>query len=98
MEEALFALQQAHAAQGDPVAALPRDPGGQGMASIVERTRDFTQEVIDELKKVTWPDWDQLRSATIVVILFTVAISAVIWLMDSVVSWVVGLIMGMFGA
>jgi preprotein translocase subunit SecE len=33
-----------------------------------------------------------------VVILFTVAISLVIWAMDSVSSWVIGLIMGLFGA
>ena len=64
----------------------------------IKDTRTFVEESWVELQKVTWPDWDQLRSATIVVILFTVAISAVIWLMDSVVSWVVGLIMGIFGA
>ena len=33
------------------------------------------------MQKVTWPDQDQLRNATIVVvIMFTIAISAVIWL------------------
>ena len=50
------------------------------------------------MQKVTWPDAEQLRSATIVVILFTIAISAVIWLMDKTASWVIGLIMGIFGA
>ena len=69
--------------------------------AVVDKIRDtktFMEESWIELQKVTWPDRDQLQSATIVVILFTVAISGVIWLMDSVVSWVVGLIMGIFGA
>jgi len=61
-------------------------------------TQTFLEECWVELQKVTWPDWDQLRSATLVVILFTIAISAVIWLMDLTASWVIRTIMGLFGA
>jgi preprotein translocase subunit SecE len=61
-------------------------------------TKTFVQECWVELQKVTWPDAAQLRSATVVVIVFTIAISAVIWLMDKTASWVIGLIMGIFGA
>jgi len=64
----------------------------------VRETRTFVQECWVELQKVTWPDADQLRSATIVVLVFTVAVSGVIWLMDTTMSWVIGLIMGIFGA
>ena len=64
----------------------------------IRETRTFVEECWIELQKVTWPDVDQLRSATIVVLMFTVAVSAVIWLMDKTVSWIVGLIMGLFGA
>ena len=64
----------------------------------VKETQTFLEECWVELQKVTWPDWDQLRSATIVVILFTVAIPAVIWLMDLGASWLIGAIMGLFGA
>ncbi len=64
----------------------------------VTETRTFIEECWTELQKVTWPDWDQLRSATMVVIFFTIAISAIIWLMDKTASWVIGLIMGIFGA
>lgn len=69
--------------------------------AVVDKFRDtsvFLEECWIELQKVTWPDWDQLRSATIVVILFTIAISLIIWLMDSTVSFIVDIIMGMFGA
>jgi preprotein translocase subunit SecE len=61
-------------------------------------TRTFLEESWTELKKVTWPDRDQLQNATLVVIGFTVAISLVIWIMDSVVRLVVAQIMGIFGA
>ena len=51
-----------------------------------------------EVQKVTWPDQDQLRNATLVVILFTIGISAIIWFMDGAVSLIVDFIMGIFGA
>lgn len=69
--------------------------------SAVERvkaTRTFMEECVVELQKVTWPDVDQLRSATLVVLLFTIAVSGIIWLMDKSASWVIQLIMGIFGA
>ena len=64
----------------------------------IKDTRIFAEECWVELQKVTWPDADQLRSATLVVLGFTVAVSAVIWLMDKSVSWIINLIMGLFGA
>jgi preprotein translocase subunit SecE len=64
----------------------------------IRDTRTFIEESWIELQKVTWPDMDQLRSATIVVILFTIGISLIIWLMDSTVSFLVDMIMGIFGA
>ncbi len=69
--------------------------------SAVEKlkdTRTFVEECWVELQKVTWPDWDQLRSATLVVLAFTIVVSAIIWLMDKFASWLIGLIMGLFGA
>ena len=64
----------------------------------IRETRTFVEECWVELQKVTWPDFDQLRSATLVVLAFTVAVSGVIWVMDKSVSWVLNIIMGLFGA
>jgi len=61
-------------------------------------TRTFIEECYVELQKVTWPDMEQLRSATIVVLVFTMAVSLVIWLMDKASSFVINTIMGIFGA
>ena len=61
-------------------------------------TRDFIEECAEELSKVTWPDQAQLKSATMVVIVFVFIISAIIFVMDRASGWVIGLIMGVFGA
>jgi preprotein translocase subunit SecE len=66
------------------------------MSSIVTRTRDYSSEVWEELKKVTWPDASQLRNATFVILVFVVIVSAIIWLMDLGVRNLIGLIIGMF--
>ena len=86
MEEALPALQQAHDTQGNEVV----------MAAFITRTRDFFGEVMDELRKVTWPDQDQLKNATLVIIVFVMIVSAIIWLMDLGVRGVLRLIMSLF--
>ncbi len=59
--------------------------------------KTFIDECIGEMSKVTWPDRDQLRNATIVVIVFTILLTLVIWVMDIVSDLVlVDFIMGIF--
>ena len=59
--------------------------------------KTFVDECVSEMQKVTWPDREQLRNATWVVILFTILISLVIWIMDIVSRLVlVDFIMGVF--
>ena len=64
----------------------------------MRETRTFIEESYVELQKVTWPDYDQLKSATIVVIVFVMVISAVIFLMDRSVGWIIQQIITLFGA
>jgi preprotein translocase subunit SecE len=65
------------------------------MASIAGVKR-YTDETVDEMKKVTWPDWGQLRNSTFVVLVFVVIVSAIIWLMDVGVRGVLGLVLDIF--
>jgi len=69
-----------------------------GVVSKIAETRDFLDECYEELHKVTWPDYDQLKSATGVVVLFVILISGIIWIMDVASRTVIGFIMGIFGA
>ena len=66
------------------------------MANLIRQTQGFTAEVTDEMKKVTWPDWDQLRNSTFVVLVFVVVVSLIIWIMDQVVNAMVRFIINMF--
>ena len=69
-----------------------------GAVDRVKETRTFVEECWVELQKVTWPDQDQLRSATLVVLIFTMVVSLIIWLMDKSMGWVITQIMAIFGA
>ncbi|MEX0856139.1 MAG: preprotein translocase subunit SecE [Gemmatimonadota bacterium] len=68
------------------------------MASQLKRTGEFFEECWVELQRVTWPDWPQLRSATLVVMIFCILVATVIWIMDISSRFVIDAIMGLFGA
>ena len=67
------------------------------MASMAD-IRRFTDETVDELKKVTWPDQEQLRNSTFVVLVFVVIVSAIIWFMDVSVRGLLGVVFDIFAA
>ena len=58
----------------------------------------FAEESWHELQRVTWPDWPQLKNATLVVIAFCILVAIVIWVMDIASRTVIDLVMGIFGA
>ena len=61
-------------------AVMEREPG------MWTRLVNFYHGVIAEMKKVTWPDWPQVRSASIAIIIFVLLISLVITLLDFVLK------------
>ena len=65
-------------------------------AESLVKARDFGVEVVDEVKKVTWPDWPQLKNATLVILVFIVIVSFVIWIMDVVTRNALNLILNLF--
>jgi preprotein translocase subunit SecE len=54
------------------------------MAENVTRTspRDFLSEVVEQVKKVTWPDRAQLQNSTGVIVVFMLLIALVIFGID----------------
>ena len=68
------------------------------MASPLKSSVEFIEESWDELQRVTWPDWPQLKNATLVVMGFCVLVALIIWIMDTTSRFVIDLIMGLFGA
>ena len=51
-----------------------------------QRLVTFYQEVIAEMKKVTWPELPDVRRATIAIIAFVLLLGLFIWVMDVVLQ------------
>ncbi len=56
--------------------------------------QQFVEDVQSEMKKVTWPDREQLRNATAVILVFVIIIAIIIGLMDTMFSWFVRTFVG----
>lgn len=50
------------------------------------RTRAYLKDVRSEIRKVSWPGWDDLKRSTIVIVIFVLAIGLLIGLMDWISS------------
>jgi preprotein translocase SecE subunit len=68
------------------------------MIQKIKDTRAFVEESWGELQRVTWPDYEQLKNATFVIIVFSVLVGLIIWIMDFASRSVINLILGVFGA
>jgi preprotein translocase subunit SecE len=44
--------------------------------------RDFLSEVVEQVKKVTWPDRAQLQNSTGIIVLFMLALGLLIFAID----------------
>ncbi len=64
--------------------------------TAIAQLRQFVENVQVEMRKVTWPDQDQLRNATIVILAFTIITAAIIGAMDAVFSFLIRMIVGAF--
>ena len=50
--------------------------------SFPVRAANFYQEVVAEMRKVTWPDREQLKDTTIKIIIFVLIIGAILGILD----------------
>ncbi len=49
----------------------------------MNKVSSYVKESIHELtEKVTWPTWGQLQQSTLIVIVATIVITAMVWVMD----------------
>ena len=56
--------------------------------SALTRAAEFYREVRAEMRKVTWPDWPQVRQLSIGVVALSLFIGGIIALMDVVLQQV----------
>ena len=67
------------------------------MIQKITDTRLFLEESWAELQRVTWPDYEQLKNATLVIIVFSILVALIIFLMDWASRSVMDLILRVFG-
>ncbi len=67
------------------------------MAGIFKKTQEFAEQVQVEMRRVTWPDRDQLRSATLGILVFVLIMAVIIGAMDTAFSALVRFIVRTFG-
>ena len=66
----------------------------QGIKDGIDTARTFVQEAWAELRRVQWPTRNEIRAATLVVILLVGAISLFLFLVDSILSWLLHAFLG----
>jgi preprotein translocase subunit SecE len=54
--------------------------------SLVQRSADFLKEVRVEATKVSWPTRKDLRDSTIVVIVMTLIMAAIVFVLDQILN------------
>ena len=57
---------------------------------------DFVSEVVEQVKKVTWPDRAQLQNSTGIIVLFMLAMALTIFGIDTVVRTVLEAVSNLF--
>jgi preprotein translocase subunit SecE len=62
--------------------AIWRDP----VLAFAQRSAAYLHDVRVELRKVSWPSWDDLRKSTGVIIVFVTVVGVIIGLMDLLFS------------
>ena len=70
------------------------EAGRTRLAGMLRKTQKFAEEVQVEMRRVTWPDREQLRNATAVILVFCIIIAIIIGLMDTLFSWFVRTFVG----
>ena len=56
----------------------------------------FKESYIELTEKVTWPNWQQLQQSTVIVLIATLIITALVWLMDFASQSILKLVYSIF--
>ena len=67
------------------IAALAR--WRQPLLVFAQKSAAYVHEVRVEVRKVSWPSWDDLRKSTLVILVIVVLVGAVIGIMDLLFQW-----------
>jgi preprotein translocase subunit SecE len=61
--------------------------------NVFNKTVQFVKESRDELKKVSWPERDEVSALTMVVVITVIITALFLWLVDAALMKIVSLVM-----
>ncbi|MFA5518273.1 MAG: preprotein translocase subunit SecE [Spirochaetota bacterium] len=64
------------------------------MVLRIKNLINFVKGAKEELRKVTWPDRDEVTSFTIVVVITVIIISVFLWFVDTALMKLIKVVMG----
>jgi|TARA_B100002003_G_scaffold216547_1_gene216141 preprotein translocase subunit SecE len=59
----------------------------------MNKIKKFFSDVKFEMKKVSWPKWDELKGSTFIVISFSILISVFLFFIDRILSTVIQVVL-----
>ncbi|MDO9549092.1 MAG: preprotein translocase subunit SecE [Candidatus Marinimicrobia bacterium] len=60
---------------------------------MFKKITDFIDGVVFEMKKVSWPTWQELKGSTIVVLILSLILSVFLFIVDIILSKLVNVIL-----
>ena len=60
---------------------------------MIKKIRIFFEEVQFEMKKVSWPTWDELRGSTYVVLSLSVLLAVFLFVVDLILNQLISIIL-----
>ncbi len=60
---------------------------------MIKRIKEFFDGVVFEMKKVSWPSWQELKGSTIVVLVLSLVLAIFLFVVDLILSKLVHLIL-----
>ena len=59
----------------------------------MNKIKIFFSDVKFEMKKVSWPNWDELKGSTFVVISFSIIVSIFLFIVDRILATVLQIVL-----
>ncbi|MFQ6606982.1 MAG: preprotein translocase subunit SecE [Fidelibacterota bacterium] len=60
---------------------------------MIKKIRGFVESVQFEMKKVSWPNWEELRGSTYIVLGLAVLLGVFLFVVDQVLSFIMRVIL-----
>ncbi len=57
---------------------------------MIEKIKNYLEDVSLEMKKVSWPSFPELKGLTIVVLVVTLILASFIWGVDQIFAYLMG--------